>query len=78
MYETMRRRAEFCALRFEDRITSPSGQDGLVMQFSKTDQFGRGKIISINDELRRLLDDWQAIAGDSGYILRGITPDLSL
>lgn len=76
-YETMRRRAELCAFRFEDRITSPSGQHGLVMQFSKTDQFGRGKIISISDELSALLDEWQAIAG-SGYILRGFTPDLAL
>ena len=48
------------------------------MQFSKTDQFGRGKIISISDELSALLDEWQAIAGNSGYILRGLTPDLSL
>jgi len=77
-YETMRRRAELCAFKFEDRITSPSGQHGLIMQFSKTDQFGRGKIISISDELSALLDEWQAVAGDSGYILRGITPDLSL
>lgn len=74
----MRRRAELCAFKFEDRITSPSGQHGLVMQFSKTDQFGRGKIISISDELSALLDEWQAIAGNSGYILRGLTPDLSL
>ncbi|NVK32331.1 MAG: tyrosine-type recombinase/integrase, partial [Gammaproteobacteria bacterium] len=77
-YETMRRRAELCAFKFEDRVTSPSGQHGLIMQFSKTDQFGRGKIISISDELSALLDEWQAVAGDSGYILRGITPDLSL
>ena len=76
-YETMRRRAELCAFKFEDRIKSPSGQHGLVMQFSKTDQFGRGKIISISDELSALLDEWQTIAG-SGYILRGLTPDLSL
>jgi len=77
-YETMRRRAELCAFKFEDRITSPSGQHGLVIQFSKTDQFGRGKIISISDELSALLDEWQAIAGDSGFILREISPDLSL
>ena len=77
-YETMRRRAELCAFKFEDRITSPSGQQGLMMQFSKTDQFGRGKIISISNELSALLDEWQAIAGNTGYILRGITPDLSL
>jgi integrase len=48
-----------------------------MMQFSKTDQFGRGKIISISDELSALLDEWQAIAG-SGNILRGLTPDLAL
>ena len=77
-YETMRRRAELCAFKFEDRIISPSGQQGLMMQFSKTDQFGRGKIISISNELSALLDEWQAIAGNTGYILRGITPDLSL
>jgi len=48
------------------------------MQFSKTDQFGRGKIISISDDLSALLDEWQSIA-TCGYILRGLTPhDLSL
>jgi len=77
-YETMRRRAELCAFKFEDRITSPTGKHGLTMQFSKTDQYGRGKIISISEELNSLLDEWQAIVGDEGYILRGITPGLNV
>lgn len=76
-YETMRRRSELCAFTFEDRITAPTGQHGLVMQFSKTDQFGRGKIIPISNELNDLLDKWQAIVGDTGYILRGISPALT-
>ncbi len=77
-YETMRRRSELCSFKFSDRVTSPTGQHGLVLQFSKTDQFGRGKIISISDKLDDLLDTWQAVVGDESYILRGITPNLKM
>jgi len=77
-YETMRRRSELCAFKFSDRVTGPNGQSGLMMRFSKTDQYGKGRIISISNELNELLDEWEAIAGHDGYILRGISTGLNL
>ena len=76
-YETMRRRSELCNFKFEDRLTGPTGQHGLLMPFSKTDQYGHGKIIPISDELNAMLDEWYTIAGD-GHILRGFKRNLTL
>ncbi len=74
-YETMRRRSELCNFKFSDRVSLPDGRSGLRLSFSKTDQYGRGKIIKINDSLAGLLEQWQYVAGDQGYILRGVKPD---
>ena len=40
--------------------------------FSKTDQFGTGKVIPISEGLLNLLGKWKKIVGDEGYILRSI------
>jgi len=37
-----------------------------------------GKLIPISEELSDLLDEWEAIAGYDGYILRGISTGLNL
>ena len=42
------------------------------LNFSKTDQFGTGKIIPISEVLLTLLHQWQHIVGDNGYVLRSI------
>uniref|UniRef100_UPI0025F59EC3 tyrosine-type recombinase/integrase n=1 Tax=uncultured Paraglaciecola sp. TaxID=1765024 RepID=UPI0025F59EC3 len=44
----------------------------IKLNFSKTDQFGTGKIIPISEELLNLLHQWQNIVGDNGFILRSI------
>jgi len=77
-YETMRRRSELCSFKFSDRVSSPDGRHALRLNFSKTDQFGMGKLIPISEELTDLLDEWEAIAGHDGYILRGISTGLNL
>jgi site-specific recombinase XerD len=71
-YETMRRRSELCAFRFTDISQAPNGKPVIKLNFSKTDQFGTGKVIPISEELLNLLHQWQATVGDSSFILRSI------
>jgi site-specific recombinase XerD len=71
-YETMRRRSELCAFRFENISHTPNGKSVITLNFSKTDQYGAGKIIPISEELLSLLNQWKEIAENDGYILRAI------
>jgi integrase len=71
-YETMRRRSELSAFKFEDIDSAPNGKPIIRLNFSKTDQFGIGKVLPISEELLRLLEKWKEIVGDEGYILRSI------
>jgi integrase len=71
-YETMRRRSELCAFKFEDIDPAPKGKPIIRLNFSKTDQFGTGKVLPISKELLNLLEKWKRIIGDEGYILRSI------
>ena len=71
-YETMRRRSEVCAFKFEDIDCAPIGKPIIRLNFSKTDQFGTGKVLPISEELLKLLEKWKEIVGDAGYILRSI------
>ena len=72
-YETMRRRSELCAFKFEDICQAPSGKPAIRLNFSKTDQFGAGKILPISQELFGLLEKWKRIVSDESYILRSIS-----
>ena len=71
-YETMRRRSELCAFKFEDICQAPNGKPAIRLNFSKTDQFGTGKILPISQELFDLLEKWRGMISDEGYILRSI------
>ena len=71
-YETMRRRSELCAFRFEDICKGANGKPAIRLSFSKTDQFGTGKILPISQELLDLLEKWRSMISDEGYILRSI------
>jgi site-specific recombinase XerD len=71
-YETMRRRSELCAFKFEDICQALSGKPAIRLNFSKTDQFGAGKILSISQELFDLLEKWRIMISDEGYILRSV------
>jgi integrase len=71
-YETMRRRSELCAFEFEDVDSGPNGKPIIRLNFSKTDQYGTGKVLPISEELLGLLNQWKGIAGKQGYILRSI------
>jgi site-specific recombinase XerD len=71
-YETMRRRSELCAFKFEDIRQAPNGKPAIKLNFSKTDQFGTGKILPISQELFDLLEKWRSMISDEGYILRSI------
>ena len=71
-YETMRRRSELCTFKFEDICQAPSGKPAIRLNFSKTDQFGTGKILPISQELFDVLENWRSMISDEGYILRSI------
>ena len=71
-YETMRRRSELCAFKFEDVSQALNSKPIIRLNFSKTDQYGTGKFIPISEELLTLLGKWKEIVGDAGYILRSI------
>jgi site-specific recombinase XerD len=71
-YETMRRRSELCAFKFEDIDYAPNGKPIIRLNFSKTDQYGAGKVLPISEELLCILGKWQGIVGCKGYILRSI------
>jgi site-specific recombinase XerD len=72
-YETMRRRSELCAFKFEDICQAPNGKPAIRLNFSKTDQFGTGKILPISKDLFDLLGKWKSMISDAGYILRSIS-----
>ena len=66
-----------CSFRFEDVIQYPNGKIGIKLNYSKTDQFGAGKLLPISKGLHELINDWKQIAID-GHILRGIKPNGAL
>ena len=72
-YETMRRRSELCAFKFEDINQATNGKPTIKLNFSKTDQFGTGKILPISQELFDVLEKWRSMISDEGYILRSIS-----
>ena len=72
-YETMRRRSELCAFKFEDICQAPNGKPAIRLNFSKTDQFGTGKILPISQELFDLLGKWRRMISGEGYILKSIS-----
>ena len=71
-YETMRRRSELCTFKFGDINQATNGKPIIRLNFSKTDQYGAGKVLPISEELLNLLEKWEGIVGDEGYILRSI------
>jgi site-specific recombinase XerD len=71
-YETMRRRRELCSFRFEDLQVLPNGRAALLLRFSKTDQFGQGKLIPISAELHAEIQRWAEVTGGTGYLLRRV------
>ena len=71
-YETMRRRSELCAFKFEDISHAPNRKPIIKLHYSKTDQYGAGKVLPISEDLVNLLHHWKDIVGNEGYILRSI------
>jgi len=75
-YETMRRRSEICAFKFDDVQSMHNGHHAILLRRSKTDQFGEGKLLPISESLYKLIEEWRhTINQDHGYILRGFTLD---
>ena len=68
----MRRRSELCAFRFEDIAKAPNGKPIIKLNFSKTDQYGAGKVLPISEGLLTLSNQWKGIVASENYILRSI------
>ena len=56
----------------EDIAKAPNGKPIIKLNFSKTDQYGAGKVLHISVDLATLLQQWREIVGSEGYILRSI------
>lgn len=50
-YETMRRRSELCSFWFEDIEVLSRGRTAIPLRFSKTGQYGEGKLLPISKDL---------------------------
>ena len=73
-YESVRRRSEICAFKFEDVKTLPNEKHALLLRKSKTDQFGEGKLNPISAELVEMINHWQdKIKKTKGYILKKLS-----
>ena len=73
-YNTMRRRSELCNFRFEDIESLPLGRTAIRLRFSKTDQFGEGKLLPLSPEVIAAIKDWRQTSGvETGRILREVT-----
>ncbi|MDA9950869.1 tyrosine-type recombinase/integrase [Luminiphilus sp.] len=72
-YETMRRRSELCAFRFEDLEVRNNVKPILHLRKSKADQESIGRPIPISHELANLIETWREKIGvNSGFILRAV------
>jgi site-specific recombinase XerD len=71
-YETMRRRSELCVFKVEDICQTPNRKPAIKLNFSKTDQYGAGKVLPISEELLEIIEKWRDVVGRGGYILRSI------
>ena len=72
-YETMRRRSELCAFRFEDLEIRNDARPILHLRKSKTDQESIGRAIPISTALGELIEMWrEKISTKSGFILRAV------
>lgn len=72
-YETMRRRSELCAFKFEDSEVRNDVKPILHLRKSKADQESIGRVIPISRELGNLIETWRkTIDTEVGFILRAI------
>ena len=49
-----------------------NGKPAIRLNFSKTDQFGTGKILPISQELFHLIGKWRRMISDEDFVLRSI------
>ena len=71
-YDSMRRRSELCSFQWQDLEVTQDGAGILLLRFSKTDQEGFGKRISLSKETVSALLEWKEKARlKAGKILRG-------
>jgi len=71
-YETMRRRVELVGFEFDDLTCLLNGKPAFRLRFSKADQYGKGRLIEISQELAALIEHWAERVGGHGAILRSV------
>jgi integrase len=68
-YDTLCRRSELVALRFEDIVPSSNGNAQILIRRSKSDPYGLGRAGFLSAKTRQLLTEWQQAAKiHDGYI----------
>jgi site-specific recombinase XerD len=71
--DTLCRRSELCALRFEDLTPTPDGGRLALVRRSKNDPLGDGRTAYLTPRAVTAVEAWRATAGiDDGEILRGL------
>ena len=68
----MRRRSELYSFKFENNCQATNGKLAIKLNFSKSDQYGSGKLLPISQELSALIYKWGILVGSEGYILKPI------
>ena len=68
----MRRRAELVGFEFEDVTCLLNGKPALRLRFSKTDQYGEGRLTGISKDLEKFITNWRDIVAPEGKILRSV------
>ena len=63
-YDTMRRRSDLYAFKFEDVCKRGNRKPAIRLNLSKTEQFGTRKILPISQELFDLIEKWRSMIND--------------
>lgn len=66
-----------CTFKFEDIDQAPNGKPIVKLNFSKTDQYGAGKVLPISQELLSLLNKWKGIVGNQKLYPKILKPSWS-
>jgi site-specific recombinase XerD len=70
-YDTLCRRSELVALRFEDIVPRATGSAQILIRRSKSDPYGVGRSGFLSAKTLQFLHEWRQAAGiENGYIFR--------
>jgi integrase/recombinase XerD len=72
-YDTLCRRSELVALRFEDIVPGSNGNAQILVRRSKSDPYGQGRMGFLSAKTLQIVREWKNAAGiKEGYIFRRV------